>query len=140
MDEIEEQTKGVGGVVGGDMDTDRAVSLMAKFKANLVPLHLEEVPEKGQWFIQDPGLAAFHVAPSYHAHAAWQKQKTRTAIPSRDTASKWLEFRWGTETTSWRSSPRKSQLRRAHRFTSCRPSGSVSDHQAVPRSPVRVLG
>jgi len=67
MDDIEEQIKGVGGVVGGDMDdvllcvpTDRAVALMAKFKANLVPLHLEEVPEKGQWFTQDPGLAAFH--------------------------------------------------------------------------------
>jgi hypothetical protein len=138
MDEIEEQIK-----VGGDMDdvllcvpTDRAVALMAKFKANLVPLHLEDVPEKGQLFIQDPGLAAFHDDAGTFL--------TRPATPIRDTASKWLEFRWGPETTSWRSSPRKSQLRRAHRFTSptcsALPSGSVSDHQAVPRSPVRVLG
>jgi hypothetical protein len=58
MDEIEVQIKGVGGVVGGDMDdvllcvpTDRAVALMAKFKANLVPLHPGERPvvHPGPW-------------------------------------------------------------------------------------------
>jgi hypothetical protein len=152
MDEIEEQIKGVGGVVGGDMDdvllcvpTGRAVALMAKFKANRVPLHLEEVPEKGQWFIQDPELASFHedAAPSYHAHAAWQKQKTRAATPSRDTASKWLDG--GPKLHPGGPHPESrncvehtdSHLQLA---PLCRPSGSVPDHQAVPRSPVRVLG
>jgi hypothetical protein len=67
MEEINAQVKGVGGVVSGDMDdvllcvpTGMAVALMAKFKANLVPLHLEEVPKKGQWYIKNHELADFH--------------------------------------------------------------------------------
>jgi hypothetical protein len=127
--------------------TVMAVALMAKFKANLVPLHLEEVPKKGQWYIKNHELADFH------ENAGTFLPRTRGVAETKDKDGNPIKG-YGVEVAGVPMGDRgyilavltqkvaiasSTQILISNLLRFADPL-SVPDHQAVPRSPVRVLG